>query len=365
MTQPGDTPRRHKQALQSYLDGLLQEATEAWPAEPDPGLAMPSAPEPAPGMTLAPVAIAVAASIPAQPESAALDEFEAAVLEEQARDARPVPARPRPQLAAEPEPALRRPLAEAELPARLDAPTLWAGPSLFPQAAPEVVAQVLSAEPAPATLPPAVPKAPEVEAQAPAPSPVEPSISPGQPGGPGTPVEAGRPAWASEPFECLLFDVAGLTLAVPLVCLGSIYPLAGQTLTPLFGQPEWFLGLLPSHNGNLKVLDTARWVMPDRYRDDFQQGLQYVISVQGYEWGLAVHSVSRSLRLDPSEVKWRAQRGQRPWLAGTVIEHMCALLDVAHLAEMIASGAVKQQEAEAKAAADAKARAAAARGHKR
>jgi len=156
------------------------------------------------------------------------------------------------------------------------------------------------------------------------------------------PVESdGRPSWAAEPFECLLFDVAGLTLAVPLVCLGSIYSLAGHELTPLFGQPEWFLGILPSQAGNLKVLDTARWVMPDRYRDDFKQGLQYVISVQGYEWGLAVHQVSRSLRLDPNEIKWRSHRGQRPWLAGTVIEHMCALLDVASLAELIASGGAK------------------------
>jgi purine-binding chemotaxis protein CheW len=154
-----------------------------------------------------------------------------------------------------------------------------------------------------------------------------------------------RPAWADEPFECLLFDVAGLTLAVPLVCLGSIYPLAGHELTPLFGQPDWFLGILPSQAGNLKVLDTARWIMPDRYRDDFRQGLQYVISVQGYEWGLAVHQVSRSLRLDPKEIKWRTHRGQRPWLAGTVIEHMCALLDVSELAELIASGAVKQMQA--------------------
>jgi purine-binding chemotaxis protein CheW len=151
----------------------------------------------------------------------------------------------------------------------------------------------------------------------------------------------GRPAWAAEPFECLLFDVAGLTLAVPLVCLGSIYPLAGHELTSLFGQPDWFLGILPSQAGNLKVLDTARWVMPDRYREDFKQGLQYVISVQGYEWGLAVHQVSRSLRLDPNEIKWRSHRGQRPWLAGTVIEHMCALLDVSELAELIASGGAR------------------------
>ena len=148
----------------------------------------------------------------------------------------------------------------------------------------------------------------------------------------------GRPAWAAEPFECLLFDVAGLTLAVPLVCLGSIYSLAGRELIPLFGQPDWFLGMLPSQGGKLNVLDTARWVMPERYRDDFREGLQYVISVQGYEWGLAVHQVSRSLRLHPNEIKWRSQRGQRPWLAGTVIEHMCALLDVAQLAELIAKG---------------------------
>lgn len=67
-----------------------------------------------------------------------------------------------------------------------------------------------------------------------------------------------QPSWAEEPFECLLFDVAGLTLAVPLVCLGTIYPLQGQELTPLFGQPDWFLGILPSQSGNLKVLDTDR-----------------------------------------------------------------------------------------------------------
>lgn len=155
------------------------------------------------------------------------------------------------------------------------------------------------------------------------------------------PLKGGQPEWGEAPFECLLFDVAGLTLAVPLISLGSIYPLAGQELTPLFGQPDWFLGILPSQAGNLKVLDTARWVMAERYRDDFRQGLQYVISVQGYEWGLAVHQVSRSIRLDPGEIKWRSQRTQRPWLAGTVINHMCALLDVAELAELISSGATR------------------------
>lgn len=297
MSQATPTTTRPQLALQSYLDGLLQEATEALevPVESTPAVA-----------------------------PAGDSEFEAAVIEEQVRDARR--ERPAPQarsIFAEPPPhGLLR-----ALPGLAEAAIVAPERDSLDDACPPQT-------PAGDEARPTEPVAALAEVHLPSPSP--------GPRLPSTP--DGRPGWASEPFECLLFDVAGLTLAVPLVCLGSIYPLAGQELTPLFGQPDWFLGILPCQAGNLKVLDTARWVMPDRYREDFRQGLQYVISVQGYEWGLAVHQVSRSLRLDPSEIKWRGQRGQRPWLAGTVIEHMCALLDVAELAELIASGAVKQMQ---------------------
>ncbi|NUU38797.1 CheW domain-containing protein [Pseudomonas sp. C2B4] len=298
MNRPLKTTSRPQLALQSYLDNLLQEVTEEF------------APE-------------IEALPPVVEVEAALDEFQAAVLEEQARDARKAVVAPAPVVT----PVAKAPVAVVEAPA----PVL---------AAVSTIAPLLQALVPPPVEEPPVPEAPIVEVhQALVPPVVEVHLPPANTP---PPVETdGRPAWAAEPFECLLFDVAGLTLAVPLVCLGSIYSLAGHELTPLFGQPEWFLGILPSQAGNLKVLDTARWVMPDRYRDDFRQGLQYVISVQGYEWGLAVHQVSRSLRLDPNEIKWRSHRGQRPWLAGTVIEHMCALLDVSELAELIASGGAK------------------------
>ena len=302
MNRPQPLATKPQLALQSYLDGLLQEATEEIVVE--------TVVAPAP-VVVAPVVVKpvdVPLEVPVTSE--VLDEFQAAVLEEQARDARreTIAARSAPVIFAEPAP-VRVPVAP---------PVLKVAPVVEP-----VVEKI--AEPVIAKVEPLV------EVHLPAPPQPPKTVD-------------GRPEWAAEPFECLLFDVAGLTLAVPLVCLGSIYALAGQELTPLFGQPDWFLGILPSHAGNLKVLDTARWVMPERYRDDFREGLQYVISVQGYEWGLAVHQVSRSLRLDPSEIKWRSQRGQRPWLAGTVIEHMCALLDVAELAELIASGAVKNMQ---------------------
>lgn len=144
-----------------------------------------------------------------------------------------------------------------------------------------------------------------------------------------------RPAWSEQPFECLLFDVAGLTLAVPLVCLGSIYQLEEDDITPIFAQPEWFVGIMSTPAGNLKVLDTARWVMPERYNSELRKEFNFVISIDGHEWGLAVNRVRNSILLHPDDVKWRSKRSQRAWLAGTVIEHMCALLDVEALAELI------------------------------
>lgn len=144
-----------------------------------------------------------------------------------------------------------------------------------------------------------------------------------------------RPEWSKQPFECLLFDVAGLTLAVPLVSLGSVHTLDEAKITPIFAQPEWFVGIMTTAQGNLKVLDTARWVMPERYSPELRDNFNYVISIDGCEWGLAVNQVRDSVMLSPDDVKWRSSRGQRAWLAGTVIEHMCALLDVSALAELI------------------------------
>lgn len=151
-----------------------------------------------------------------------------------------------------------------------------------------------------------------------------------------------QPHWRDKPFEALLFDVGGLTLAVPLILLGTIHPLDGE-ITPLFGQPDWFLGIMPTSAGNLKVVDTARWVMPERYTPALRDNVRFVISVQGHDWGLAVHDVSQSVKLTLEQVKWRSQAGKRPWLAGTVIEHMCALVDVAALAALVAAGENRQQ----------------------
>jgi len=146
------------------------------------------------------------------------------------------------------------------------------------------------------------------------------------------------PQWAASGFECLLFYVGGLKLAVPLILLGGIHRI-DQELTPLFGQPDWFLGLYPRKTmegqQNIRVVHTSKWVMPEKQTQEVDPLNHYVISLGDSEWGLLSHKLSDSIRLMPDQVKWRSDAGKRPWLAGTVIDHMCAILDVSSMVDLL------------------------------
>lgn len=144
----------------------------------------------------------------------------------------------------------------------------------------------------------------------------------------------GLPQWAQSRFDVLLFKVSGLTLAVPLISLGQIQPITDE-LTPLFGQADWFMGIQPTPQGKIRTVNTAKFVMPERYDENFVKNAKYVVSINGVPWGLAVDSVNQPISLKPDDVKWRGDRSKRPWLAGTVKEHMCALLDIPMIGQML------------------------------
>jgi len=128
-------------------------------------------------------------------------------------------------------------------------------------------------------------------------------------------------------FEILLFDVKGLQLAVPLVSLGSIHRLDSE-LTPIVGRADWFLGMLALKDTNLQVVDTARWVMPSRMPKISDVPYEFVIRLADTNWSLACTDVHQSITVKQSDIKWRTSQSKRPWLAGTLIDKMCALLDV-------------------------------------
>ncbi|MGI0115297.1 chemotaxis protein CheW [Zooshikella sp. RANM57] len=136
----------------------------------------------------------------------------------------------------------------------------------------------------------------------------------------------------AQAFDCLLFSVSGLRLAVPLTELGTVLSVSDYPLTRLVGKPSWFLGVFHYQQQTYKVIDTAQCIMPERYEHNTSQAIHYLLVIENSTWVLAVDNVHESITLSPHEIRWRKHKGKRPWLAGTVIAKMCALLNIKALA---------------------------------
>jgi len=145
-------------------------------------------------------------------------------------------------------------------------------------------------------------------------------------------LDNGRPAWAQESFDILLLEVQDIKVAVPLATLGQIHRL-NEHLTPLFGQTEWFIGIQKTTMGNIKTIDIAQFIMPERYNSVSKVQHQYVVAIDGTDWGFAVDDIDQPIHINPSDIRWRANRSDRVWMAGTVKEHTCILLDIPALGE--------------------------------
>ena len=146
-----------------------------------------------------------------------------------------------------------------------------------------------------------------------------------------------RPAWGRENFRCLAFNVSGLKLAVPVQFIDGMQPLDLIAATPPLGEASASNALIL---GQMKVdrdaedqsfcavLDTARLVMPERYDNGMKESYRYILTLKNCDWSIAVDSIGGEIGLSPQNVRWRSEHTRREWLAGTVVDKMCALIDI-------------------------------------
>ena len=148
---------------------------------------------------------------------------------------------------------------------------------------------------------------------------------------------AGKP-YRQGDFQAMFFDVAGLTIAVPLIELGGIHKVS--KITSLMGKPEWFKGVMLHREDKINVVDTALWVMPEKYDETLKNSInyQYIIMLNDSSWGLMAEYLVDTVTLKQNEVKWLDGDNKRPWLSGLVKEKMCALLDVSALIKLLDEG---------------------------
>lgn len=139
-----------------------------------------------------------------------------------------------------------------------------------------------------------------------------------------------------ESFQTLIFEVGKLPLAVPLVKLGGIHVYSEEDVTPIFGTPDWFKGLIPSEEGNIMLVDTARLIMPEKY-DAIESDLnyKYAILLDDTRWALACSQVKEAKTLQLDDIRWAQKGSRREWFAGMVVQFMCALLEVDSLINLL------------------------------
>ncbi|MBT8139770.1 MAG: chemotaxis protein CheW, partial [Gammaproteobacteria bacterium] len=92
--------------------------------------------------------------------------------------------------------------------------------------------------------------------------------------------------------------------------------------------------------GDNLVLDTARLVMPERYSPDMAGQYRQALKISDTNWYFAVDSIGSERSFNAQDVRWRSQHTRREWLAGTVIDQMCAIVDVESLHRSLLAASV-------------------------
>lgn len=139
-------------------------------------------------------------------------------------------------------------------------------------------------------------------------------------------------------FECLMFKMAGfLDLAIPLARLNGIMPWNGE-LTDTTGQTDWFLGTFLSRGKQVKVIDLARFLIPENHMSrqvvESERHFKHLLLFDSGRMGLVCDELGKVLKLSEENIHWRQDRSSRPWLAGTLIEQMSTLIDIGRITKI-------------------------------
>jgi purine-binding chemotaxis protein CheW len=148
--------------------------------------------------------------------------------------------------------------------------------------------------------------------------------------------ETALPDWAESEFQVLLFKVNGITMGMPLNAMKGILNYNGEA-SQLPGQPAWSLGVIVNRDEKVVIIDSARFLMPERVTADTQIEPKQLLLIGEGDRALAVDAICNTLNVVKDDVRWRNGMHNKPWYAGILIEELSVLLDVDGVLQMLAA----------------------------
>lgn len=137
----------------------------------------------------------------------------------------------------------------------------------------------------------------------------------------------------SNQFKVLLFKIANMTIAIPLVELGGIHKIS--KISKVAKQPSWCKGIMVKGTEKFTCVDASSWLIPHKYDDgnDTVNECKFGVQLGKTSFLLCCNSISETVELSKDDVKWRENTSTKPWLAGLVKKEMCALMDGAQMVQ--------------------------------
>lgn len=144
------------------------------------------------------------------------------------------------------------------------------------------------------------------------------------------PSQAAAPAAVNGSYQ--MISVSGVTLGVPSAAIDNIAPLDSIRCTTSAAS-DGTLGCYAEGAITITVVDTARLLLPDQAAAPAHSG--FVLRLKNQPWALRCDAVGSTFAPVPEAIHWRGASGKRLWLAGTVREPGCALLDIPELLKLL------------------------------
>lgn len=138
------------------------------------------------------------------------------------------------------------------------------------------------------------------------------------------------PAVAGGSYQ--MISVRGITLGVPVEAVDTIIPLDSVCVSAE-AAADGMLGCYTAGADTITVLDTARLLLPDQAAAAAHRG--FALRLKNQPWALHCDTVGSTFAPAPEAITWRGANGKRLWLAGTVREPGCALLDIPELMKLL------------------------------
>jgi hypothetical protein len=144
-----------------------------------------------------------------------------------------------------------------------------------------------------------------------------------------------RPHWAQQQFDAIIICSRGHHFVVPLQELLSVGLLSGAQASQFYDTEALSINT-GGGDGPAHIAHIAKLLLLEEYQGESPERLAYLLVLKDSSWGLAVDSVSDRLQVDPDAVHWQMDRGNRPWLAGSLFESHYPLLDLRQLLPVLA-----------------------------